>query len=492
MTLNNVALHHFKTNRMDKVKQLGMYLLALSFVNVTVTANAADAAEQKIQINKLELYDHNNLITVAALTGMISHEVPEEIQIEDLPPEDAPLTSEGGVFGERYDSNQTSLHGSLGLSGQWTDNLYNTKDDKTDSLLTTLSAGAWYTFPKRYRKPIHIISNNTSPGGLQFSQADNKFYNKYEFFIGGNINYRTYSEDSDLNQAVGTLTGMWSYTPSPKLSFQISDQYAVNQDQFDISNASSENQRVFGSNNFSAFADWQIAAKFAAKAQYTNFGLVYDDAVNDFLNRNDHGLGLSGYYNYSQKTNFFMQYNTILAGYDEEQDEVNRDNSNGYLYGGVNWQSTIRTSLMAKAGYQFTNYDYDEFEDTDSFTFEAQWSWKATVKTSLLLDSTYSIEQSDSRNALNKTVLANRIGLNHRFFDRLNGNINFIYENSDYEQFDDTSRVDDRGNASAGVQFAVAKWLGIGASYAFDYKDSSIDELDYETNIVNLVVNGSF
>ncbi|MCK5517553.1 MAG: hypothetical protein KAI39_11815, partial [Desulfobulbaceae bacterium] len=196
-------------------------------------------------------YRKNNLLTV---TAPADQQVPDEQTTETA--DEKELNDKKGLFGGRYGAYHTdigtgkygALHASLALTGEWTDNLYNDKDDKIENLLTTLSAGAWYTFPKRSRKPIHIATNNTSTGGLQFSQGDNKFYNKHDFYIGGNLNYRMYSENSDLDMVTGTLTGMWSYTPSPKLSFQISDQYSINQDQFDRSNETSENQRVYGSN----------------------------------------------------------------------------------------------------------------------------------------------------------------------------------------------------------------------------------------------------
>ncbi|MCW5199624.1 outer membrane beta-barrel protein, partial [Desulfobulbus sp. F1] len=263
---------------------------------------------------------------------------------------------------------------------------------------------------------------------------------------------------------------------------------------FNIAESTVENDRVYDSNIFGAGAVWYSQDRFSVKAGYRNFALEYDDAINDFMNRTDNGFDAALHYEYSDKTNFFVQYQYLMAEYDKKKMP---DNDNNFLSAGVNWQTTVKTTLMAKAGFQ--TVDYDDlgqdfvFDDSDStFFFESQGIWQATLKSSLLLNAKYSIEQSDSEQALNKSVFALRVALDHRFTDRIRGDINFVYENSDYAQFSGDTRSDDRWYLKPEVQFALNKWLFLNAYCSYDTKDSNYDGLDYDTTTVGVGVRGSF
>ncbi len=459
------------------MKKLTIILSAFALANTSVAANAS---VDSISVYDLEVYSQGSLqnFVMAADTNKNIIEEEEEATSDE---------NNGQVFGSKHGR----FHASFGLGGEWTDNLYNTDFDKQENFLTTLNGDVWFTYPERSMKAFSLTNHNTSTGGLQWTPADNKYFNTYQINIGGGLNYRTYSENSDLDMLAGNVKGMFQYNPSTSLTLQLADSYSLDQDQFDLTNATADNQRVFGSNVFMASVDWQIVEKISAIAKYTNFALAYDGSINNFLDRSDNGFDIVAYYDYSPKTNFFLQYRTLLASYDEEYDGINRENSNDFFYAGVNWKSTVKTSLMVKGGYQLVDYDSDEYEDQDNFTGEIQWNWFATVKSNVIVDAVYSVEQSDSQFALNKTVFTGRLGFTHRFTNRLRGSLDLIYENSDYEQLTDYTRTDDRYYFKPGVQYALWKWLSLNAYYMFDSKDSNEDILDYDTNIFGVGIRGT-
>ncbi len=458
-----------------------MIVLVACITGSTVNAYSSEIIEVTSPIVK----KHNNIITVAALAD-------QEIvaELNDPPPvaEDE-MKSRGDVFGHRYGK----FHAQARIKGEWTDNLYNVTHDQEDNLLTTYFAGLAYTTPERNMRPLHIALNNTSPGGLQFAQPHNRFYNKSQFYVGGHLEYRNYSLNSDLNMLAGDVEGMAQYNPSPKLSFILTDKFAYDQDQFNRTNATSDNQRIYGNNLFLASAAWQISSKFATTLSYDNYTLVYDNDINGFLDRADHGFDFYFYYDYSPKTNFFVEYRIIQSVYDEQDQGYDKDSTSNYLFGGINWQSSVSTSFSGKAGYQDKTYDSDQYQDQNNkgaFAYQLQWDWLMTDKSSLLLKTTYSTEETDTLAALFKSVWSNRLGFTHRFTNRLRGDMQFIYENSDYDLLEDLSRTDDRYFFDIGLQFAFYKWLSLGAAYTFDMKDSNIDLLDYETNYFQLMLTG--
>jgi hypothetical protein len=453
--------------------------IVLSAIALAQTTGVVNAGMGDVHVNDLKVDQHGSLQNlILADTKTYLEEEEEEAGNDE---------NNGQIFGSRHGR----FHASVGLNGEWTDNLYNTDTDKQENFLTTFDGDVWFTYPERSMKAFTIINHNTSTGGLQWTPVDNRYFNTYQINIGGAFNYKMYSENSDLDMLAGSVKGMFQYNPSTSLTLQLADSYSLDQDQFDISNATEDNQRIYGSNVFMASIDWQIVEKFSAIAKYTNFALAYDDSINEFLDRSDNGFDIAAYYDYSPKTNFFLEYRTLIASYDDDFDGINRENNNNFIYAGVNWHSTVKTTLMAKVGYQMVDYDSDEYEDEDNFTGELQWNWFATVKSNMIVDAVYSVEQSDSQLAINKTVFTGRVGFYHRFTNRLRGNLDLIYENSDYEQLIEYDRTDDRYYIKPEVQYAVWKWLSINAYYMYESKDSNQDFLDYDTNIFGIGLKGT-
>ncbi|WP_339132923.1 MAG: outer membrane beta-barrel protein [Candidatus Electrothrix sp. GW3-4] len=411
--------------------------------------------------------------------------------------EEKEVNAEGRVFGYR----NGSLHAALGLSGEWTDNLYNTDTEKEENFLTKISPSVWLTWPRRSRRPLQVAADNTAVGGLQYSQAEYDIYNKFELYLSGKMDFMTYSADSELDHAESALQGQAVYKPYERLTLRLMDNFSHSQDIFNIIEATSENNRVYDANVLNAGIDWRLSDKVSARIGYRNHVLIYDLELNNFMDRGDDGFDGALTYDYSPKTSFFVGGSLLTATY-EENDMP--DNDNLFLQAGMNWQATVKTGFMLKAGYQMVDYDEDWNRDgagaiTDTLNdgeetvhFEAQATWQATRKSEFLLNSKYNIEQSDSEYALNKTVWAARLAYGYRFTGRIRGTMNFIYEDSDYAQFDGSSRLDERWNLSPRIDFALKKWLSLTLYYNFDKKDSTFDELDYETNTLGIGVHGAF
>jgi hypothetical protein len=400
------------------------------------------------------------------------------------------LDDDGYVFGYR----NGYLHASVGLTGEWTDNLYNESADEQDNFLTQVSPSIWFTSPRRPKHPIQIAPDNTAPGGMQYSLADYDEVGRHQLYLAGNLDYMNYSSNSDLNHVEGDLSGLFQFKPGSRLVLRALDKYTRGQDVFNMASATAENERIYDSNIFGAGGSWQFADKFSLELNYQNFLLEYDEEINDFMNRTDHGFDGSLVYEHSPKTDIFLEYQYLLADYDEDEMP---DNDNTYVDVGVNWQATVKTSLMAKAGYQQVDYEYEDSsaalaDDSESgLHFEVQGIWKATHRSSLLLNTKYGIEQSDTAQAQNKTVFAGRVAFDHRFTDRIRGDVNLVYENSDYGQFDGSDRTDDRWYLKPELQYALKKWLYFNVYCSLDKKDSTFDGLDYDTATVGIGFRGS-
>ncbi len=210
------------------------------------------------------------------------------------------------------------FHPYVTLGLDYTDNVFNVGEDTQSSWIGRVAPGVWFSMPRSRTVPVQITPDNTAPGGLQQQIRDIAGTERYQAYALGGLNYRSYSEDSDLNGTDGRLEGLFRYNFRGGLSLQALNSYIHGQDQFGLDSATNENLRRYDSNIFMATADWDMTEKLRAKVDYSNFILDYDDEQNDFLDRTDNVADIYGYYKYSPKTAFFLQYRYVDVGYDTD------------------------------------------------------------------------------------------------------------------------------------------------------------------------------
>ncbi len=273
------------------------------------------------------------------------------------------------------------------------------------------------------------------------------------------------------------------------LSLQVLDRFTYGQDRFEIGSATRNNLRRYTSNLFMGTADYNITEKVRFRFDYSNFLLNYDDEINDSLDRSDNVFDLYGYYRYSLKTSFFLQYRFTDISYDTAGE---KDSNQNYVYGGITWDTTEKLSLLFKAGYQNRNYDNDFVAgnyDWGGFTFDLQSIYRWTEKTQFTLNMYRKSEESDSAVAIDKVVLGAAFGYRQNFTEKLNGSIDFIYEGSDYSQIIDTSRDDDRYYFRPALQYFFREWFMMELAYVYDKRESTEDLFDYASNTFILSIN---
>ena len=449
---------------------------------VSMLATVAGAGAQQLFINDLAV-------------------IPDESMVVAANQPDMPLGQDAGgstnLLPGAVENDDSDLFGMKGgyfhpyvtLAGEYTDNLYNVAENKVNNFLTRLAPGIWFSLPRTKEIPISIVPHNTSPGGLQLQIKDYKGTDRYQAYALGGLDFKAYSEDSDLNDVDAKLEGLYRYNMKGGLSLQVLDRFTYGQDRFEIGSASRDNLRRYTSNLFMATADYRMTEKLRAKVDYSNFLLDYDDDINAILDRTDNVFDVYGYYIYSPKTSVFLQYRYTDVGYDTAAE---KDNSQNYLYGGITWDTTEKLSLRFKAGYQNRNYDNDLVAgnyDWSGFSFDLQTLYRWTEKTQFTLDMYRKSEESDSGVAIDKVVLGARFGYRQNFTEKLNGSIDFIYENADYTQIIDTTRDDDRYYFRPALQYFFREWLMTELAYVYDKRESTDDLFDYASNTIILSIN---
>jgi len=398
---------------------------------------------------------------------------------ENIPADDSDLFGMRGGY----------VHPYITFGGEYTDNLYNVKDDIISSYIGRIAPGIWFSLPRTKQIPITIVPHNSSPGGLQLQLQDYEGTDRYQAYALGGLDFISYSENSALNDTDGKLEGVFRYNMRGGLSLQVLDRLTYGQDRFEIGSLVRDNLRRYTSNLAMGTADYLMTEKVRIRFDYSNFMLNYDDQINDPFDRDDNTFDLYGYYIYSLKTSFFLEYRFTDVTYDYE---AAKDNTQNYLYGGITWDTTEKLALLFKAGYQSRNYERDlvaENYDWGGLTFDLQALYRWTEKTQFKLDMYRTSEESDSSLAVDKVVLGAAFGYQQNYTEKLTGVIDFIYENADYSQIIDNTRDDTSYYFRPALRYLFREWLMAELAYVYNKRDSTDDIFDYTTNSVIININ---
>lgn len=384
------------------------------------------------------------------------------------------------------------IHPFIGIEGLYTDNVYNVDSDHTSDFLTTISPGVWFSLPSRKEVPLALASNNTSAGGLQAALPEYEGFDRVNAYLIGGLNYTDYSEESHLSDWTAIVQGLFKYNLRNGLSFEVVDGYTRGEDRYDVGNSNPEEPRQFDSNVFIADIDWLFTEKLRAKVEYSNFFLDYDDALDEFMDRSDNAFAVYGYYNYSIKTTLFLQYEYIDVSYESAD---LKDNQQSFFYGGINWDSTSKTSFTLKVGYQYRTYenslvddavDASDSIDNDALALEFAFLYKLTDKTGLRFAAFHKLEETDTYNALDKKVLGGTLRYEQEITQRIQAICDLRYENADYGIFiGEQERDDHRYEIRPALQYVFKDWLMAEIAYRYEVRDSSDEFYDYDTNSIS-------
>jgi hypothetical protein len=389
------------------------------------------------------------------------------------------------------------VHPFLGLSTEYTDNLFNVTTNETSNLLSIITPGIWLASPQLKEAPTPIVTNNTSAGGLQMALPDSEGFERFNTYLLGSTDFKNYSHDSDLNDYGARLEGLFKYNFRGGLSFRVMNSFNRSQETFDVGSINATNQmRLYKSNLALSDIEWKFSEKFQTKLEYSNFLLNYkDDSVN-FMDRNDNSGSIYGIYNYSVKTALYLQYQYVDVNYDSS---AFRDNTQNFIYGGIDWKSTEKTTVNFKVGTQNRDVKDDTNDgtvdgdsDNSGLALELALQYQIREKTKVALSVHRKVDESDSQTAESTDILGGVLRYQQQFSERIKGTCDFSYEQDDYNQFNNYgSRKDDQYGFRPAVQYAFRDWLMFELAYKFESRNSSEDIYNYDTNTIFLSANAA-
>jgi len=506
---------------MQSMKNTYIIILGIFLLLYTNSLFAEQLTEQKFitfffdhntsaRINELTVVSNQDTALVAVQIAAVSQKIqPRGSSSEkQVPDNKADNKSSADIF----DMRGGYFHPYVSLRGEWTDNLYNINVDEVDNFLTVISPGIWVGVPRMNEIPVSLSPHNAAVGGKRYSVPGKGSFDRFQSYLLGGLDYKNYSADSELDHTAWRVEGLFQYNLPAGISFRFLDRFTRDRDRYDMGSfiredfsvspdniyvtSSPSRVRNYYSNQANIAVNLDMSEKFSAHFDYINFYLDYDEDINDWLNRIDNVYSLSLSYNHSPKTSVFIQYNHAFLSYESD---TNNDSKNLFLYGGLNWQGSAKTSLMAKAGYQHKNYDNISDGDTGSFTTEIQFGYLITDKTKIAFNMYKAIEETDSLANRGKDTIAAKFRYDQNITYRIKGHVELWYEQNDYDGFDrteDNLYVDDRNDnrymVRPAIQYIFRDWLMGEFAYTFEDRNSNDDLYDFTTQTVILSLNAAF
>ena len=384
------------------------------------------------------------------------------------------------------------IHPFLSVSAFHTSNLFRTNVNEQSDSYAVFAPGIWLALPARNQKLPEIGTLNTAPGGLNLSRFTAERERRVQGYAQYQANILRHDRYTDEDRVDHRGQGMIKFSTRGGSSLEIADVYERNSDPYGTGGKTAGTLDTFDANLFNVILVGRLTPKVQLRADYGRYLLNYADTSNTYRDRNDDSYSGYLFFQATPKTALFVQGEHITIDYDEESN-VDTEHNNYYL--GIQMQRSTNTRARFKLGYGMQDYGAT---DSDDFLAEAQLDYFFTPKTSVYLQGTRRILETDQIGA--RSILSHRalLGYRQRLGAKWRGEASlFFYRN----EYDGTVSIGNRiasnyfldefgGRATLG--FAPLTWMDLSLGCEYRLRDSNFDSEDFRSNTVFVRVAAAF
>ena len=247
-------------------------------------------------------------------------------------------------------------------------------------------------------------------------------------------------------------------------------------------------------NVLSPSVEYGFARRYAIGLDYVWADINFDDVVRQ-LDRNEHTVGVTGFYRIQPKTDLLANFSYGIKEFDNDS---SRDVTRYIGAVGVRGEITSRLVSTFRVGYEVRDPDRGSLGSYSGVVVGGDFVYTPTARTRITLVTERSIQESVFTN--NVAYLANLVTLaaEHFLTPKLLISGRLFGGNGDY--FEKAAKVsgsfDWRNDwvyaYSIGIEYQIQKWLGVSADYTHSVRDSNFDNFDFKDDIVGAKVTLSF
>jgi hypothetical protein len=247
-------------------------------------------------------------------------------------------------------------------------------------------------------------------------------------------------------------------------------------------------------NVLSPGVEYGLGRRYAIGLDYTWANIRFDEVVNQ-LDRDEHTVGLTGFYRIQPKTDLLVNFSYGVKDFDQATDrDVNR-----YIGAvGVRGEITSKLSSTLRLGYEVRDPDRGRVGAYNGLVVSGDLAYTPTDRTRITLVAERSVQESVF--ATNVAYLANLVTLSAEHFLTPKLLLTGRVFGGDGEYFEKARKVNGSFDwrtdwvyaFSLGVEYQIQKWLGVSADYTHARRDSNFDNFDFKDDIVGGKVTLSF
>jgi hypothetical protein len=247
-------------------------------------------------------------------------------------------------------------------------------------------------------------------------------------------------------------------------------------------------------NVLSPSVEYGFAQRYAIGLDYSWTTVSFDNTVQQ-LDRDEHAIGLTGYYRIQPKTDLLANFTYGIKDFDTANDrDVHR-----YIGAiGVRGEITSRLTSTLRLGYEVRDPDRGNVGAYSGVVVSGDLVYTPTDRTRISLIADRSVQESVF--ATNTAFISDILTLlvEHYLTPKLLLTGRAIVGNGDYfEKAQKVSgtfawRTDWLYGFSIAAEYQIQKWLSVSADYTYSRRDSNFDNFDFKDDIVGAKVTLSF
>jgi polysaccharide biosynthesis protein VpsM len=394
-------------------------------------------------------------------------------------------TSGGGsgeLSGDVLERKSNIIHPFLAVGGYFTDNVYNTHDNRKSDFGLVVSPGIYFALPGMRQRIVPVETLNIAPGGANLTGFRPQSPRTLQTYLYYRADIEAFANESSLNSVSHLAEGMVQYNMRGGLTLQLEDQFALTHSVRGIG-LSFGLDRYYA--NMAAFsAKYQISEKTLVRLDFANYYIHFVDDGNEFRDRSDNKVSAYFFYKIWPKTALFVEYEYVNTQYNKD---IISGSMEHHAFFGIRHDVTDKTRGMLKVGYGIKEFDRSGLQAKPNVYVEAQLDHKFTAKTSLILSAVRRTDETDVAQAYSIVETTGNINLLHRFTTKLTGNLNFRFSDEKYNgnvtYGGDTKELHDQYlRAGVSLLYEYRDWLSFTLGYIFSDRMSNINSLSYTNN----------
>lgn len=247
-------------------------------------------------------------------------------------------------------------------------------------------------------------------------------------------------------------------------------------------------------NDLAAGVEYRLADRFSAGLDYTFTIVEFRDRELAILDRDEHLIGVTGFYRVQPKTALLLQYAHRVKNFDTATE---RGALSNLVLAGVRGELTAKVTTLFKIGWEGREPDQSGRRDFSGLVLSGNVAWQATPRTLLTLVADRSLQESSFAENDFFEATSGTLTLAQTVTPKLTVTASGTLGLNDYPNEATVGTVtkereDTLIRVAAGLSYRIQRWLAVGADYAFTNRNSNFNDFDFDDHRVSAIVTFTF